>query len=350
MVNNISMLKSIETIYRGYRFRSRTEARWAVFFDAAGIEWKYELQGFDVNGRYYLPDFWLPRFEMFVEIKPDITACKAAEPLMHALVLASGHRGLLIADGPNIEEPPEMIHVKPTYYGGRCLAFKAAWTQCLTCNRVTIAIRGADTPLWRPQCDCQFPNVIIKHQNHSPNKDGPRIKHALEQAQWARFEHGEDGQPEPYFADNTMVRVYVAGAVLDDDGEDPVLLQWRAQIWGDAAEDNDERSRYGCAGRFQYAGPSILTSHGQTVDTLANECMSEVYGSEVLFAWIDRHEQIGTIAEIGAAYAWRRPIFIASINEELYGRFYFIQQLATVAIIAPSAVSAWWFFEQWQTP
>jgi hypothetical protein len=30
--------------------------------------------------------------------------------------------------------------------------------------------------------------------------------------------------------------------------------------------------------------------------------------------------------------------------------FYFIRQLATVAIIAPDAVSAWRFFEQWQTP
>ena len=28
------MIKAIETVYNGYRFRSRLEARWAVFFDA----------------------------------------------------------------------------------------------------------------------------------------------------------------------------------------------------------------------------------------------------------------------------------------------------------------------------
>ena len=36
------MIKAIETIYNGYRFRSRLEARWAVFFDEMGI--KYEWQ------------------------------------------------------------------------------------------------------------------------------------------------------------------------------------------------------------------------------------------------------------------------------------------------------------------
>lgn len=30
-------MKAIETRYKGYRFRSRLEARWAVFFDALGL-------------------------------------------------------------------------------------------------------------------------------------------------------------------------------------------------------------------------------------------------------------------------------------------------------------------------
>lgn len=31
----MSEIKAIDTYYKGYRFRSRLEARWAVFFDAA---------------------------------------------------------------------------------------------------------------------------------------------------------------------------------------------------------------------------------------------------------------------------------------------------------------------------
>ena len=53
-------LSPIETRYKGYRFRSRLEARWAVFFDSIGVEWEYEKQGYNVNGTKYLPDFWLP--------------------------------------------------------------------------------------------------------------------------------------------------------------------------------------------------------------------------------------------------------------------------------------------------
>lgn len=65
-------IKAIETSYKGYRFRSRLEARWAVFFDALGIRWEYEKEGYDLGDTgYYLPDFWLPDYDEFVEIKPD---------------------------------------------------------------------------------------------------------------------------------------------------------------------------------------------------------------------------------------------------------------------------------------
>ena len=53
-------MKPIETIYNGYRFRSRLEARWAVFFDAMGIKYEYESEGFVFDdGTKYLPDFMI---------------------------------------------------------------------------------------------------------------------------------------------------------------------------------------------------------------------------------------------------------------------------------------------------
>lgn len=65
-------IKPIETIYNGYRFRSRLEARWAVFFDALHIKYEYEPEGFKLrDGSYYLPDFYLPDMETFVEIKRE---------------------------------------------------------------------------------------------------------------------------------------------------------------------------------------------------------------------------------------------------------------------------------------
>ena len=56
----MSDIKPIQTEYKGYKFRSRLEARWAVFFDACGVDWEYEPEGYDLgNGLYYLPDFVL---------------------------------------------------------------------------------------------------------------------------------------------------------------------------------------------------------------------------------------------------------------------------------------------------
>ena len=35
----MKILKPIQTEYGGFLFRSRLEARWAVFFDACGVDW-----------------------------------------------------------------------------------------------------------------------------------------------------------------------------------------------------------------------------------------------------------------------------------------------------------------------
>jgi len=64
------MIQAIETIYRGYRFRSRLEARWAVFFTTAGVAFQYEPEGFRLPSGWYLPDFFLPTFTAYLEVKP----------------------------------------------------------------------------------------------------------------------------------------------------------------------------------------------------------------------------------------------------------------------------------------
>lgn len=63
----------IQTRAYGCLFRSRLEARWAVFFTTLGIRWEYEPEGFDLDGERYLPDFrvWTPQGgPIWYEIKP----------------------------------------------------------------------------------------------------------------------------------------------------------------------------------------------------------------------------------------------------------------------------------------
>ena len=64
------MISPIPTKYKGYNFRSRLEARWAVFFDNMKIQYHYEIEGFPLESGLYLPDFYLPQFKMFAEVKP----------------------------------------------------------------------------------------------------------------------------------------------------------------------------------------------------------------------------------------------------------------------------------------
>jgi hypothetical protein len=64
--------KSIETKYKGVLFRSRLEARWAVFFDTLEEPWAYEWEPYNLEDfGPYLPDFWLPRQKLWVEIKGE---------------------------------------------------------------------------------------------------------------------------------------------------------------------------------------------------------------------------------------------------------------------------------------
>lgn len=62
-------IKPIETKYNGFRFRSRLEARWAIFFDMISLKYEYEVEGFEMNGIRYLPDFYIPSLDRWFEIK-----------------------------------------------------------------------------------------------------------------------------------------------------------------------------------------------------------------------------------------------------------------------------------------
>src|ERR1035441_7680778 len=49
--------RGIPTPYGGINFRSKTEAKWAFFWDQLSVKWDHEPQGWDTDGEWYLPDF-----------------------------------------------------------------------------------------------------------------------------------------------------------------------------------------------------------------------------------------------------------------------------------------------------
>lgn len=106
-----NVIKAIETKYKGCKYRSRLEARWAVFFDQIGVKYEYEPEGFDFTDvphvdqylapgdRRYLPDFWLPSLNSYIEIKPLLVPVDDAA-VTKAFLLSQKHEVLIIYGPP----------------------------------------------------------------------------------------------------------------------------------------------------------------------------------------------------------------------------------------------------------
>lgn len=119
-------LTPIETVYKGYRFRSRLEARWAVFFDELGIEYQYETEGIVLPEiGYYLPDFWLPAYKIWVEIKPTApTTFDLACQKCHGLACASRTEVLMICGTPGFETNSDPSYEIRVFGGEQWMIFE----------------------------------------------------------------------------------------------------------------------------------------------------------------------------------------------------------------------------------
>lgn len=64
--------KPIETEFKGIVYRSKLEARWAVYMEYLNIDFLYEPEGFEMSdGLRYLPDFYFPKYGVYGEVKPE---------------------------------------------------------------------------------------------------------------------------------------------------------------------------------------------------------------------------------------------------------------------------------------
>lgn len=189
-------MKAIETHYNGYRFRSRLEARWAVFFDHLGIEYQYEPEGFVLSdGTMYLPDFWLPsiRGGCYMEIKGGTPSCDE-EQKCAMLANESGHDVLLSAG--DIPFPYQSYEEYASSTGGLFQSMRVYFcdgggdldywfTVCTNneCRTVGVEYNGRAAYLG---C-CEKMRVAHKEYNYSD----PLLMAAFVAARSARFEHGE---------------------------------------------------------------------------------------------------------------------------------------------------------------
>lgn len=208
------MIKPIETVYKGYRFRSRLEARWAVFFDALGIEWEYEKEGYDLGeAGWYLPDFWLPRYHIHCEIKPVESTKQDDERLAQIIWAMTQKPGmpLMLLRGVPGEKMSTLF--LPTRYGWRafCVGALISCTPPYGLGMLSPygGLRRADEFSSEDARDLVAESPVIWLDFAKPHvqstEDAPetipdamhgawdRVTDAGNKARAARFEHGEHG-------------------------------------------------------------------------------------------------------------------------------------------------------------
>lgn len=193
--------QAIPTRYAGCHFRSRLEARWAVFFDALGIRWVYEPEGFvGAYGEQYLPDFHLPNVRSivhrdyqymapdgpYVEVKATDAALRRDAHRIGSMVdyqaTPIGKAGLLILGDVPDPRRGVPLHSLISWSEG-VVAWTAMFVPVGECLSLDLLPFGADCDI-PPGCSVG-PHRFIRADN--------AVTRALSAARSARFEHGESG-------------------------------------------------------------------------------------------------------------------------------------------------------------
>lgn len=241
-------LKAIDTRYAGHLFRSRLEARWAVVLDHLQIRWQYEAEGYEfsggtrLDGICYLPDFWLPDLNTFLEIK-GTTPTSLEHSKLHQL---GREKNAFTAFGLDLNAPNPLLHYRASDYDSawpktlpRPAGFDVGSLQsvpenehdelcCPVCrDSIGYAHTGAMTtwpdgipdcfargpvytiPVWHEQCGHNWDIVLAFHKGntsllrrwaHDGNRTpldwacrGSALSAAIRAGRSARFEHGANG-------------------------------------------------------------------------------------------------------------------------------------------------------------
>jgi len=191
-------MKAIETEWKGYRFRSRLEARYAVLFEHLGLNWDYEPQGYELqDGRRYLPDFLLRDLGLFIEVK----GTNPSEQTRN-LLRDFGLPILLVVKLPEFERPltgldGTLFTFCTSLSGGMHYICEAHIMECVKCQEWVLDLRSDDSRLERDR-DLVMPadnySIWEPHCNHGYHADfrtGTAVEAGAEKAKKARFEHGE---------------------------------------------------------------------------------------------------------------------------------------------------------------
>jgi len=168
------------------------EARWAVFFDTLGVEYQYEPEGYNLDGIWYLPDFWLPKQRYWIEIKAEKPE-EATENKLYQLASESKAVCAAILWGqPWIPDDVWGIENDGHYLVYPHWDNRYLWCECPICGFLGLQFEGRAARL-ECQCVVQKAKAAGAYEDRCHNYRTERIDAGYIAARQARFEHGERG-------------------------------------------------------------------------------------------------------------------------------------------------------------
>jgi hypothetical protein len=156
--------KIIPTTYKGITYRSRTEARWAIFLEALCVEFIYEHETYDLRGRWYLPDFWIPHWGLFVEVKGD-EPTEEERRRCFDLAIAT-RRQVMLASGAPGERFNEMFGPNNFEFRDASFRYWGRIENCRRCDGIVLACYQDDEGL-----NCYCAKLIGQHRNSASCAD-----------------------------------------------------------------------------------------------------------------------------------------------------------------------------------
>jgi len=104
--NRFGTRKGYPVIYNEVSFRSSWEVSFAKYLDSHNIPWVYEPKRIPLNnGHSYLPDFYLPDLDLYIEIKPE----KLVTEKIQSIINEFSERGMNLKLLTNTTWPESLV-------------------------------------------------------------------------------------------------------------------------------------------------------------------------------------------------------------------------------------------------
>ncbi|MDP9367891.1 MAG: hypothetical protein M3Q03_06390 [Chloroflexota bacterium] len=141
----------VPTRYKGITFRSRTEARWAYFFDELGVPWDYEPEQYTDGKTAYLPDFYLPDQDCFWEVKGEATYSERKPSMLATL---SGKPVYVAVGQPKFDSALQDILPQCETCNGPCPIYRYPYKVIGSGRHAHTGIYPDNLHLWMVCRDC----------------------------------------------------------------------------------------------------------------------------------------------------------------------------------------------------